>query len=236
MESSDTPSKVEFAVKINSLACVEAVKSKLKTTGVKEEQIEVITDGANKELRIVIKTTKPWIELQDIIENTGKRAVLVGFSDQSAVVTLDKGDDTKVKGVVRFCSITSNKQPAKGIVIDGVVDGLKANTEQLLSICEFGDVSQGCNSLGGVYKNSIYKITSDGSGRSTIRLVDDNLEVSELIGRSVAVSTVSGARFSCGIISRAAGIFQNWKRICACDGVTIWDERDRPIAGAGRRI
>lgn len=232
MESSDTPSKVEFAVKINSLACVEAVKSKLKTTGVKEEQIEAITDGANKELRIVIMTTKPWIELQDTIENTGKRAVLVGFSDQSAVVMLDKGGDTKVKGVVRFCSITSKK----GLVIDGVVDGLKANTEQLLSICEFGDVSQGCNSLGGVYKNSSYKITSDGSGRSTIRLVDDNLEVSELIGRSVAVSTVSGARFSCGIISRAAGIFQNWKRICACDGVTIWDERDRPIAGAGRRI
>lgn len=234
MESSDTPSKIEFAVKINSLACVEAVKSKLKTTGVKEEQIEeIIVDGANKELRIVVTTTKPWIELQDTIENTGKQAVLVGFSDQSAVVMLDKGDDTKVKGVVRFCSITSNKQ---GIVIDGVVDGLEANTEQLLSICEFGDVSQGCNSLGGVYKNSSYKITSDGSGRSTIRMVDSNLEVSELIGRSVAVSTVSGARFSCGIISRAAGIFQNWKRICACDGVTIWDERDRPIAGAGRRI
>jgi copper chaperone for superoxide dismutase len=57
-----------------------------------------------------------------------------------------------------------------------------------------------------------------------------------LIGRSIAVTSSKGLNLGCGIISRAAGIFQNWKRICACDGVTIWDERDRPLAGAGRRI
>lgn len=228
----DTPSKVEFAVQIKNLTCVEGVKLKLKSIGVKEESIEAITDGTNKELRIVIMTTKPWIELQETIEETGKRAVLVGFSEQSAVVMLDKGDK-KIKGVVRFCSITSNKP---GIVIDGVIDGLEPKTEQLLSICEFGDVSNGCNNLGDVYKSSSYKIISNESGRSTIRTVDSNLEVSELIGRSLAVSSLSGNRFGFGIISRAAGIFQNWKRICACDGVTIWDERDRPIVGAGRRI
>lgn len=42
-------------------------------------------------------------------------------------------------------------------------------------------------------------------------------------------------RVSCGIISRSAGIFENNKNICACDGVTIWDERDRPVAGPGRQ-
>ncbi|XP_041842511.1 copper chaperone for superoxide dismutase-like isoform X1 [Melanotaenia boesemani] len=44
----------------------------------------------------------------------------------------------------------------------------------------------------------------------------------------------SGERLACGIIARSAGIFQNPKRICACDGVTLWEERDRPIAGKGR--
>lgn len=43
-------------------------------------------------------------------------------------------------------------------------------------------------------------------------------------------------RLSCGIISRSAGIFENQKRVCACDGVTIWEERDRPVVGPGRRI
>lgn len=41
-------------------------------------------------------------------------------------------------------------------------------------------------------------------------------------------------RLVCGIIARSAGLFQNPKQICACDGVTLWEERDRPIAGKGR--
>ena len=43
------------------------------------------------------------------------------------------------------------------------------------------------------------------------------------------------SRLACGIIARSAGMFENSKRICACDGVTLWDERDRPLAGPGRR-
>lgn len=43
-----------------------------------------------------------------------------------------------------------------------------------------------------------------------------------------------GPRLSCGIISRSAGLFENRKKFCACDGVTIWDERDKPAAGKGR--
>ncbi len=44
-----------------------------------------------------------------------------------------------------------------------------------------------------------------------------------------------GAPLSCGIIARSAGLFQNSaKKFCACDGVTIWDERSVPAAGEGR--
>lgn len=39
---------------------------------------------------------------------------------------------------------------------------------------------------------------------------------------------------ACGIIARSAGMFENYKKLCACDGVTIWDERDKPIAGGDR--
>lgn len=138
-----------------------------------------------------------------------------------------------LKGVVRFCSITKD---LPGVVIDGIVDGLEPSKEYSLQIREFGDISEGFESLGEVYKNSSYKITPDETGRSTIRTVDKSLWVSELIGRSVAVSSFNRVGLGCGIISRAAGIFQNWKRICACDGVTIWDERDKPLAGAGRRV
>jgi copper chaperone for superoxide dismutase len=227
-------SRVEFAVQIKSSKCVDEIKERLDKCGIKSE--EIVPDSENKELRIVLHTTQPWIELQEKIESTGRRVVLVGFSEQSAVAMLDKGDVRSVKGVIRFCSITKGKS---GIVLDGVVDGIQPKHDHLLSIHEFGDVSSGCASLGEVYKNASYLIKSNEAGRATIRTVDHNLQVSDLIGRSVGISSSpssSSDTFVCGIISRAAGIFQNWKRICACDGVTIWDERDRPLAGKGRRV
>jgi len=33
-------------------------------------------------------------------------------------------------------------------------------------------------------------------------------------------------RVACGIIARASGLFENTKRICACSGATLWEERD----------
>lgn len=42
-------------------------------------------------------------------------------------------------------------------------------------------------------------------------------------------------RIACGIIARAAGINENFKRICACDGITLWDERNVPSAGGARK-
>lgn len=94
-------------------------------------------------------------------------------------------------------------------------------------------------------------IEADESGRAKFRFVDRVLTVPEIIGRSIVVTENaddfgkggndaslidgnSGRRLACGIIARSAGILQNFKRICACDGVTIWDERDKPIAGSDR--
>ncbi|KAH8370671.1 hypothetical protein KR093_004615, partial [Drosophila rubida] len=94
-------------------------------------------------------------------------------------------------------------------------------------------------------------IRADESGRATFRLVDPALEIRDIIGRSVVITAKaddmgrgsnaqslidgnSGDRIACGIIARSAGILQNFKRICACDGVTLWDERNKPLAGKER--
>lgn len=103
----DTTSRVEFAIKIDKPTCVEAVKKELSGIGIKIDDIETVIDSENKECRLVIKTKRPWIELQEKIESTGRRSVLVGFSDEAAVAMLDKGNDNNVKGVIRFCSITA---------------------------------------------------------------------------------------------------------------------------------
>ncbi|XP_052745999.1 uncharacterized protein LOC112058522 [Bicyclus anynana] len=94
-------------------------------------------------------------------------------------------------------------------------------------------------------------IVADEEGRATFRIVDNILKIHEIVGRSIAVTERaddlgvgsspaskidgdSGKAVACGIIARSAGVFQNPKRICACDGVVVWDERDRPLAGKGR--
>lgn len=40
----------------------------------------------------------------------------------------------------------------------------------------------------------------------------------------IRLSFSLSCRLMCGIIARSAGLFQNTKKVCTCDGVTIWDE------------
>jgi len=95
-------------------------------------------------------------------------------------------------------------------------------------------------------------VTAGEDGRASFRLTDRLVKVWDVIGRSVVVASKPddlglgsaptssldgncGTGVACGIIARSAGLGENTKRICACDGVTIWDERNRPAAGPGRR-
>ena len=95
-------------------------------------------------------------------------------------------------------------------------------------------------------------IVAGEDGRARFRLVDKVIKVWDMIGRSVVVAAGQddlglgtgdrshidgncGPGVACGVIARAAGGGDNVKKICACDGVTIWDERNKPMAGEGRR-
>lgn len=112
-----------------------------------------------------------------------------------------------------------------------------------------GGPSDGVNNR---HTGDLGNIIAGEDGRATFRLVDKVLKVWDIIGRSIVVTNApddlgkgdnpgslingnAGKGVSCGIISRSAGILENSKSICACDGVTIWDERDRPVAGYGRQ-
>ncbi|KFB47031.1 AGAP007026-PA-like protein [Anopheles sinensis] len=217
--------KMEFAAQIRGDACVAAIRETLP-----EAEIDV------KKGSVLIETTLPWLEVHNRIEATGRRAVLTGFGGQSAVAEVNHGNEsTNVRGVVRFCTL-SNDSTQKGAVVDGTIDGLTHNGRYQLNVHECGDISDGCNSVGDILDSK--PITSDGDGRATIRFVNEQLDVNDLIGRSVVITEVAGEqrRLSCGIIARSAGIFQNYKKICACDGVTIWDERDKSIAAEKERV
>lgn len=63
----------------------------------------------------------------------------------------------------------------------------------------------------------------------------NKLEIGDIIGRSLVIEDRDSNKLACAVIARSAGVSQNKKVICACDGVTIWEERERPLAGPGRR-
>ena len=95
-------------------------------------------------------------------------------------------------------------------------------------------------------------IIADESGRASFKFADEMITVGDIIGRSVVISQDPddlgkgnsdlskingncGKLLTCGIIARSSGLFENSKRICACDGVTVWEERDKPLVGPGRK-
>ncbi|KAK3907898.1 Copper chaperone for superoxide dismutase [Frankliniella fusca] len=95
-------------------------------------------------------------------------------------------------------------------------------------------------------------VEAGADGRAVFRIVDPILKVWDIIGRSIVVTDSeddfgltaneqskidgnSGQRLACGIIARSAGLFENSKKICACDGLTLWDEKNKPLAGNSRQ-
>lgn len=57
----------------------------------------------------------------------------------------------------------------------------------------------------------------------------------KIVIESYVIHIIIFYSIACGIIARASGLFENSKKICACDGVTLWEERDVPLAGPGRQ-
>uniref|UniRef100_A0A0A9WBK0 Extracellular superoxide dismutase [Cu-Zn] n=1 Tax=Lygus hesperus TaxID=30085 RepID=A0A0A9WBK0_LYGHE len=169
-----------------------------------------------------------------------------------------------VKGVVRFIQADSNTCVIDGTV-DGLTPGLHGLHVHECGDISQGCDSVGKhfdmnNSTHGSpadapdkrHTGDLGNVEANEDGRSTFRIKDHCLNVNDIIGRSIIVTQNeddlgrgsneqskidgnSGKRLACGIISRAAGVFQNTKKICACDGVTIWDERNVPAAGPARK-
>lgn len=259
----------EFAVNLTCNTCVRTTE-KILTETPEISHFKVDLDNQS----VVVTSTKSTNELKNIIESTGKRAVVLGTGlaktqvkergHLGAAVAMMGGliGAGKVEGVIRFVQVDT-----ENCVVDGTIDGLTAFREHALAIHECGDISGGCSSVGEHFNprnmrhgspecnerhvGDLGNIVSDELGRAEFKFSDHLVKVNDIIGRSIVVAEgkddlgVSdhplspingncGNLLSCGIIARSAGLFQNSKRICECDGVTLWDERDKPLVGSGR--
>lgn len=237
--------KIQFTVDLTCGKCEEAIRSGLKDN----PNIRDVSVNLEKQL-VVVETSLATSEVVRLIENTGKKALVTGIGASggqlnnlgSAVAILHEGNPSSgVRGVTRIVQTSSDS-----CIFDGTVDGLMPNSQHSLAIHEFGDISQGCDSCGDVLLSApsegssfiqskpygdLGLIASNADGRSDFRLESNRIKVWDVIGRSMVISsptegiTSKWKRLACGIIARSAGIFENFKKICACDGTTIWDER-----------
>ncbi|XP_052768263.1 copper chaperone for superoxide dismutase-like isoform X2 [Mya arenaria] len=230
--------------------CVKKVENALQgVDGVKSVSVD-LSSG-----KVLVDSSLGSERIKALIESTGKRAVLKGMGGKTgshlgAAVSIMEYGSASVRGLIRFVQTDTDQ-----LVVDGTIDGL-APGKHALCVHECGDVSEGCNSCGDVYgsmginnltatKGEMGDIEVGLDGRAEFRFTNSRLKVWELIGRSMIIHQASTEilkaqrgpdnRITCGIIARSAGLFQNAKKICACDGVTQWDERNVPVAGKGRQ-
>ncbi|XP_068922520.1 copper chaperone for superoxide dismutase isoform X2 [Petaurus breviceps papuanus] len=258
---SKTACTLEFAVQMSCQSCVDTVQTSLRgVAGIQEVEAQLENQS------VLVTTTLPSHEVQSLLENTGRQAVLKGMGSHmlqnlgAAVAML--GKPGAVQGVVRFLQVSP-----QCCLIEGTIDGLDPGPHGL-HVHQYGDLTQNCASCGDHFNpdgmphggpkdthrhlGDLGNVYADADGRVTFRMEDEKLKVWDIIGRSLVIDADeddlgqgghplskvtgnSGERLACGIIARSAGLFQNPKQICSCDGLTIWEERGRPIAGEGRR-
>ena len=161
------------------------------------------------------------------IQDTGRDAILRGSggSNSAAVCILEThapNISDPVRGLVRMVQVSPSV-----IILDITVRGF-AQGKYNVTIRERGDISRGAASTGGVWEGSrgtLGKLEVDSAGVSGV-LVDKEIAIWELIGRSIVVSREISPRDGefeeaaandeytlVGVIARSAGVWENDKTV-----------------------
>ncbi|KAI0501072.1 hypothetical protein KFK09_019290 [Dendrobium nobile] len=219
----------EFMVDMTCEGCVSAVKNNmLKLDGVSGVDVDL----SNQVVRVIgsvrVKT------MLETLEQTGRNARLIGQGNPndflvSSAVAEFKGP--KIFGVVRLAQV--NMELSR---IEASFSGLSPGKHGW-SINEYGDLTRGAASTGKTF-NPANNLSEDKAlgdlgtleaaenGEAHFSGSKEKLRVSDLIGRSIVVyekEDKSDSGIAAAVIARSAGVGENYKKICTCDGVTIWE-------------
>ncbi|KAL2902268.1 Copper chaperone for superoxide dismutase chloroplastic/cytosolic [Bienertia sinuspersici] len=230
-----TLEQTEFVVDMKCEGCVSAVKSKLETLeGVKMVEVDL----SNQVVRIL--GSSPMRTMENALEQTGRKAQLIGqgLAEDflvSAAVAEFKGPE--IFGVVRFAQ--THMELA---TIEANFSGLPPG-KHAWSINEFDALTNGPSSTGKVYNplipgtgseplGDLGTLEVDEKGEAYYSGIKNMLRVLDLIGRSVvlyASEDKSDPGLAAAVIARSAGVGENYKKLCTCDGTTIWEAKPDSI-------
>ncbi|KAJ6654229.1 hypothetical protein lerEdw1_007326 [Lerista edwardsae] len=247
--------QLEFAVEMTCQSCVAAVQKALQDVpGL--EVLHILLDSQSVLVETNLGTEKVQDLLESTGRKAVLKG-MGGAGPQpvgSAAVAMVSGPGL-VQGVVRFLQLSPQKCLVDG-TIDGLEPGNHGLhiheygdvTDSCNSCgdhfnpdgeCHGGpeDVHRHVGDLGNIFAAA--------NGQAFFRMENDRLKVYDVIGRSLVVDSGeddlgrgnhplskvtgnSGERVACGIIARSAGLFENPKKVCTCDGITLWEEKKQP--------
>lgn len=222
----------EFMVDMKCEGCVSSVRKKLEPLeGVKGVDVDL----PNQVVRV--QGTASLKALNEALEQTGRKARLIGqgaldYFQNAATVAEFKGPD--IYGVVRIVQVSMELAR-----IEANFSGLSQGPHGW-SINEYGDLTRGAASTGGIYNPlscSHSEMSSETVGDLGVLVVDATgkaeysgskhmLKVADLPGRALVVYETedkSEPGIAAAVIARSAGVGDNYKKLCTCDGTLIWE-------------
>eukprot|EP00850_Spirogloea_muscicola_P007103 SM000035S13083 [mRNA] locus=s35:319882:321862:+ [translate_table: standard] len=221
----------EFMVDIKCEGCVKSVRTKLELL---EGVQHVDVDLPNQVVRVL--GTSTLTSLTSALEQSGRKSRLIGQGSPaelalSSAVAEFKGP--RVFGVVRFAQVSQEQ-----VRLEATIDGLFPGSHSW-SINEYGDLTKGAASTGGLYKGvngcevgllleerlgDLGSLVVDTKGHTETSSAKGMLKVWDLIGRAVVIQDGSHNEDAvAAVIARSAGVGQNYKQLCTCDGTIIWE-------------
>ncbi|KAK3738856.1 hypothetical protein QZH41_015063, partial [Actinostola sp. cb2023] len=228
---------------------------KTYTVDLGEESVVVDTVLASGKIQEILETTG----LKTILRGHGSGGDSQPAHLGAAVAIINGSNGTK--GLARFVQVSKDNCVIDG-TIDGLCPGLHGihihEFGDLSDGCNstgdhFNPYSKdhGAPQDDNRHVGDLGNVSANAGGRATFRMEDNNVKVWDIIGRALVIhegeddlgrgghqfsktTGNSGARVGCGIIARSAGLFQNTKKYCSCDGRILWD--DGPIRATGSQL
>eukprot|EP00250_Pteridium_aquilinum_P011806 c20316_g1_i1 orf=56-1054(+) len=221
----------EFMVDMKCEGCVSSVRKRLEPLdGVRKVDIDL----PNQVVRV--QGTASLKALNEALEQTGRKARLIGqgasdYVHNAATVAEFKGPD--IFGVVRIVQVSMELARIEAN-FSGLSEGYHG-----WSINNYGDLTRGAASTGGIYNPSSVNGTThsepvgdlgvlevDATGKAEYSGFKPMLKVSDLPGRALVLygsEDKSEPGIAAAVIARSAGVGENYKKLCTCDGTVIWD-------------
>ncbi|CAK9214027.1 unnamed protein product [Sphagnum troendelagicum] len=225
----------EFMVDMSCEGCVKSVRTKLEPLeGVKSVDVDL----GNQVVRVLGSATVK--NLSAALAQSGRKARLIGQGlpenfALSAAVAEFKGPE--IHGVVRFVQVSMELAR-----IEASFSGLPPGSHGW-SINEYGDLTRGAASTGQIFNTSTNQqdvpvgdlgvLEANEGGDAEYSGTKEMLKVGDLIGRALVVygdHDKSRPGTSAAVIARSAGVGENYKKLCSCDGTVIWESTPNDYA------